>query len=220
MHAYGWIADGRAGIAAPGRGLRSALALAGAIALAACGDQTTEPEPEPQPQGPAAVAVSSPIGAVMAADYTVQLTAVASDAAGSPMSGQSFTWATSNDTVATVTDGLVRGLVAGAARITASTGGVSGSLDMQVVAADLDAIAALLGDPYTAALVAGLGDAARGDAEAALAGCDTALAAGHVLNLRDCLQSIQPGDTTDPTDRALLAVLGVIGLRAELFLGF
>lgn len=62
-----------------------------------------------------------------------QLTATAKDQYGAAMSGYSFTWSSSNPSAASVSSsGLVSGVAAGSATITASTGGKSGSASVTV----------------------------------------------------------------------------------------
>jgi hypothetical protein len=63
----------------------------------------------------------------------VQLVATPKDASGTPLSGRVVTWATSNAAVATVSgSGLVMGVAAGAATITATSGGVNGTAALTV----------------------------------------------------------------------------------------
>lgn len=190
------------------------LALSGMVALSGCGDD--------DPAGPvpaASVEITSPIEDVMAADRSVQLDAVARDASGNTISEATFSWESSDETVATVDDaGRVEGVESGDATITASADGVSGSLRMRVVPAELEKLSTLLGDPYTTRLVSRLTDAPRGRVLDALADCSDAFDVGHILDLRDCLAQIQDESGTSPTDQALLAVLGMIAERAELFL--
>ena len=65
--------------------------------------------------------------------YTIQLTPVATDAAGNEVSGVLFIWSTSNPAAATVSPtGLVTGAGAGSATITAGNGVVSGSLAITI----------------------------------------------------------------------------------------
>lgn len=65
--------------------------------------------------------------------YTIQLTPVATDAAGDEVSGVLFVWSTSNPAAATVSPtGLVTGTGAGSATITAGSGVVSGSLAITI----------------------------------------------------------------------------------------
>jgi hypothetical protein len=64
---------------------------------------------------------------------TRQLTATAKDQYGNAMSGQSFTWSSSNTSLANVSSsGLVNGITPGSVTITASAGGKSGSASVTV----------------------------------------------------------------------------------------
>jgi hypothetical protein len=66
---------------------------------------------------------------------TVQLSAVTRDAGGNVLTGRAITWSSSNTTVATVSSvGLVSGLVAGSATITATSAGQSGTAALTVSA--------------------------------------------------------------------------------------
>src|SRR4051812_41459014 len=66
---------------------------------------------------------------------TVALTATVKDADGNVMSGQSITWSTSNGAAATVSSsGVVTGVAAGSATITASCAGKSGTASIAVTA--------------------------------------------------------------------------------------
>ncbi len=64
---------------------------------------------------------------------TLQLTAMARDSRGNPLSGRTFTWTSSDTTTVYVAvTGQVTALAAGAATITAATGGVTGSTTVTV----------------------------------------------------------------------------------------
>ena len=64
---------------------------------------------------------------------TQQFTAIAQDANGNPVPGQTFTWASSQPLIASVDlNGLVTALLVGTAVITATTGGVSGAANLSV----------------------------------------------------------------------------------------
>ena len=64
---------------------------------------------------------------------TVQLTASGRDASGVPIAGKTFTWSSSNRSVATVdASGLVTAVANGSATVTATTDGVSGTADVVV----------------------------------------------------------------------------------------
>lgn len=183
--------------------------------LIGCGGEDGLSEPPPV----ASVTVTSPIDDVMAVDRSVQLEAAALDASGNVLSGPSFTWDSSEEAVVGVdAAGLVQGLSSGTSTITATADGVSGSLDMKVVAAELQKISALLEDAYTDQLAGSLSAEFRINTGIPLQDCSDALDVGHIVDLQECLQQIQAVSGTDPTDQALLAVLGVIAERAELFL--
>lgn len=84
-------------------------------------------------KGGVASVTISPISPSVAVGGTVQLTAVATDAQGGPVSGLSTTWSTSTASVATVSStGLVTGVSTGSATITATIGGKSASVTVAV----------------------------------------------------------------------------------------
>ena len=86
---------------------------------------------------PAAVATVgvSPAAPSVAVGQTLPLTATAKDSAGNVLSGRPVSWASSNGSVATVSGaGLVTGVAAGAATITATSEGKSGTATVTVTA--------------------------------------------------------------------------------------
>jgi DNA/RNA endonuclease G (NUC1)/uncharacterized protein YjdB len=90
------------------------------------------------PAAPPATVVVTPDPASVAVGATVQLSARAEDADGQPV-GTSFTWTSSDQGVATVNvaSGLVTGVSAGSASITATAAnGVGGSAQLTVTAAE------------------------------------------------------------------------------------
>src|SRR5207249_8463733 len=73
---------------------------------------------------------------------TVQLTATPKDSAGGPLTGRSVTWASSNSSIATVTSsGLVTGVVAGTATITAVSEGKSATATVTVTSVPVASVA-------------------------------------------------------------------------------
>ncbi|HYT99947.1 MAG TPA: Ig-like domain-containing protein [Gemmatimonadales bacterium] len=93
--------------------------------------------------GSAAITVTVPVAAVtvtpasasVAVGGTVQLAATPKDASGNTLSGRVVTWASNTVAVASVNgSGLVKGLVAGSATITATSEGKSGSSVITVTA--------------------------------------------------------------------------------------
>src|SRR6266540_2282050 len=84
---------------------------------------------------PVAAVTVSPAAASVPVGQTLPLTATPKDASGQPLSGRVVTWATSNATLASVSSaGLVTGIVAGTATITATSEGQSGTAAITVSA--------------------------------------------------------------------------------------
>src|SRR5881398_3048948 len=82
---------------------------------------------------PVASVTVSPGTASVQVGQTVQLTATSKDASGNPLSGRPVSWGSSNTAVATVSgSGLVTGVTAGAATITATSEGQSGTATITV----------------------------------------------------------------------------------------
>src|SRR5260370_33285899 len=100
----------------------------------------------------ASVVVVSPT-ATLAVGQTVQLTAIPQDANGNPLTGRVVTRATSNAALATVSaSGLVTGVAAGTATITATSEGKKGSLTMTVTVVPVASVAV---SPASASVTAG-----------------------------------------------------------------
>jgi hypothetical protein len=104
-----------------------------AAACASCGGETTtEPNGNGGPPTVASVAVCCDV-TVNTPGEAVELTATALDANNQPIAGKTFTWSSSDETVATVDgSGLVTTIVKGTATITATTDGVDGSATITV----------------------------------------------------------------------------------------
>ena len=80
----------------------------------------------------ASITIAAP-STSLAVGSTMQLTATAIDAKGNTVPNQSFVWSSSNTDKATVSaSGVVDGKRQGGVTITASTGGKSGSVDLEV----------------------------------------------------------------------------------------
>jgi hypothetical protein len=110
-----------------------ALALAGLLALSAgCMDAV---QPEPLPYDPSAfwVKVSSRTVPWVREGFTVQLSASAIDAYGTIAPQHIFTWRSSNEAIATVSEGLVTGKARGEVLIYATTAGKQGEMSLTIL---------------------------------------------------------------------------------------
>src|SRR5439155_1438945 len=114
-------------------GLVTAVATGGATITATSEGQSGTASITVPPVPVATVAVT-PASASVDEGKTVQLTATPKDAAGNPLSGRVVTWTSSNTAAATVnSSGLVTAKLAGAATITATSEGQSGTSAITVV---------------------------------------------------------------------------------------
>ena len=121
---------------AVGPRLTLAVSLIGTVTLWACGGtDTVDPGPGTG-NGTATVAsvVVTPGNATLVSlGETVQLNAIAQDASANTISGKTFTWSSSDESVATVNaSGLVTAIANGATTITAATDGVQDSSSFTV----------------------------------------------------------------------------------------
>jgi len=104
---------------------------------------------------PVASVTVSPASASVVAGSTTQLTATPKSAAGSPLTGRVVTWSSDNTAAATVNgSGLVSGVAAGAATITATCEGKTGTSAITVTA------------PGSSVTFVGAGDIAEGGGHA------------------------------------------------------
>ena len=132
--------------------LTRAGSLVGGLIIWVCGgEEAAGPGQQQQPPPPtvASVVVTPSTATLVSLGETVQLTASAQDASGTAIPGQTFTWSSSDGSVATVSpSGLVTAVAAGSATITAATAGISGAaairIEPRAVAdpADLEALIA------------------------------------------------------------------------------
>ena len=109
------------------RAVRGLLAFFLGLAVA-CSESSTEPEPVPV----ASVDVT-PAEVTVDEGETIQLSAVPRDGNGNELSGRTVTWASADEAVATVVDGLVAGVSAGTTTVTATSEGVSGTANVTVL---------------------------------------------------------------------------------------
>src|SRR2546425_273824 len=84
---------------------------------------------------PVASVTVTPSSTLVQVDSTTQLQATTRDALGNILTGRTITWASSNPAVAAVSvAGLVKGVAAGSATVTATSEGVSGTASVAVTA--------------------------------------------------------------------------------------
>jgi len=106
---------------------------------------TVVPKDQPPPPPVASVEVT-PTSATTQVGQAVQLTATPKDANSNPLSGRTVTWSSDNVSVATVSSsGLVTGVSAGSATITATSEGKDGTSAITVVPAPPGASVVLVG---------------------------------------------------------------------------
>lgn len=162
---------------------------------------------------------------------TLQLTAAAFDRRDRQLSGQSFTWASSSDAVATVSpDGLVTGKAGGPVTITATTQGVAGTLALTVsqqpaarvaVSPAFASVDAGGTTPLRAAALTAAGDTVRG-AEIAWSSTAGAVATvgatGTVTGVAEGQARVVARSGT-LSDTATVAVLGARTLLSTAFPG-
>ena len=92
-----------------------ALTLLGILTLLACGKETPTGQQQPPAPTVASVVVTPSTTTLVSLGETVQLNASAQDASGNSISGKTFTWSSSDESVATVNaSGLVTAIANGA----------------------------------------------------------------------------------------------------------
>lgn len=112
---------------ATGARLRSAVAVAfAAVLVAACGGGDDGDPPDAGPDAPRVASITvSPPDPQVGVGLSQALSAQARDQYGAVMAGVAFTWQTTDAAVAVVDQGVVTGVAAGSATITAASGGVT-----------------------------------------------------------------------------------------------
>ncbi len=105
---------------------------------------------------PVATVTVSPATASVAVGATVQLTATTKDANGNVLTGRTITWSSSATGMATAnSSGLVSGVAAGSATITATSEGKSGTATITVTAATPPPVATVTVSPASASVAVG-----------------------------------------------------------------
>jgi uncharacterized protein YjdB len=128
-------------------GVVTGLAVGDAVILATVegivGSVTVTVMPEPI----ASVTVSPPSASILVGQ-TLTLSAIVLDGSGNTVTGAAIAWSTSDGAVATVSSGgVVTGVAAGSATITATSGGVSGSATVTVTQPPVDHVVVTPHDP-------------------------------------------------------------------------
>src|SRR5213082_2954310 len=127
-----WSSNNTAVARVNGSGLVTGVAAGTATITATSEGQSGTSDVTVTPAPVASVAVT-PSPASVQVGLTLQLTATPKDANGNPLSGRVITWASDNTSVATVVgSGLVSGVTAGSATITATSEGKSGTSGVTV----------------------------------------------------------------------------------------
>ncbi|MBX3148081.1 MAG: Ig-like domain-containing protein [Gemmatimonadales bacterium] len=118
------------------RRLIASLVLAAACGGAETGGPTPPAPPPPPPPTPVASVEVAPPGSPVLVGAQVQLSAIPRSAAGAALSGRTVAWRSDHPVIASVgsTTGLVTGHVPGSATIVATAEGVSGTVQVTVVA--------------------------------------------------------------------------------------
>lgn len=172
------------------RSIRPGAALLRAVvcgaALAACGGAGADPEVPP------VVSITAATGSsTVASGRTVQLAASLTNSRGRRETGATFTWSSANSAVASVSaDGLVTGTVAGAAVISATSAGTTGTITVTVTP----------GTPAKLAVATQPAGASSG----------TALTTQPVVEVRDLADNVVTGSTA-AVEVVLLGAGGLTG---------
>jgi uncharacterized protein YjdB len=150
--AVDWSSDNTSVATVSSNGMVSALA-AGSATIAATSEGMVGTSSITVTSVAVASVSVSPSSAGINAGTTRQLTATPKDASGNTLSGRVITWSTDNTAAATVnTSGLVRGVAAGTANITAHCEGQTGSSAITVIVVP---VASVTVSPATAAINVG-----------------------------------------------------------------
>ena len=109
------------------------------------------------PPAPVASVSVSPPAVTLLVSSVIQLTATPKDSAGNPLSGRTVSWSSDNTAVASVNgSGLVTGLAAGSAIVTATSEGKSGSSAITVATPPPPAIGSCLTQTGSTVTVSGV----------------------------------------------------------------
>ncbi len=103
------------------------------LLLAACSDSSTDPDPSPGDPVPTRIALSTDEVLLSFVGVSETVTATVLDQDGDPMPGEGVTWSSVDDAVATVsTAGVVTSTGVGTTRVTARSGELTASADVDI----------------------------------------------------------------------------------------
>jgi len=108
---------------------RRTVPLLATLTLLSCSGSSTTPTPPP---AAVATVTVSPLTASVQVGQTVALSAATLDASSGVLTGRTVSWSSNPQSVATVVNGVVTGLSAGVATITATSEGKSGTAQVTV----------------------------------------------------------------------------------------
>lgn len=157
--------------------------------------------------------VATPDATALAVGETITLSAEATDARGNGVEGVSFTWQSSNESVATVDAmGVASAVAPGTATITATSGDVSGSATVSVLTAAATSLRNLTSDALVVSLLAGVSDTARDGLAVAVEGVLRGLAEGDVAASQAALADARTivGGAATGNDVVFFAVLDLV----------
>ena len=142
------------------RGTLNSGAVFGGISNVASGTTTggSPPPPPPPPPSPVVTTVTvSPASASVQVGATVTLQAIVKDQNGIVMTGQSVSWSSNNGAASVNSSGVVTGVSAGSATITAVSSGISGTAAITVTSTPPPApvVTTVTVSPASASVVAG-----------------------------------------------------------------
>ena len=156
---------------------------------------------------------ATPDATALAVGETVTLSAEATDAQGTGVAGVSFTWQSSNESVATVDAiGVASAVAPGTVTITASSGDASGSAIVSVLTAAVTSLRDLTSDALIVSLLDGVSVTARDGLAVAVEGVLRGLAEGDVAASQAALADARNivGGTATGDDVVFFAVLDVV----------
>lgn len=118
--------------------------MVGSLATWGCGNDVTGPSQRPPSLTTVSVVITPGAITLISLGETVQLTASARDSSGGIIAGKTFTWSSTNDSIATVaSSGLVTASASGSVTITATTDGIDGTAEVDVKLELLDDLASM-----------------------------------------------------------------------------